>query len=99
VVSNSDVQPTYRKLLSDLPAPEKILKQERSTSGVIFYWGIKGEHANLHLHNILFSKNYRKEFEDISKTDGPGEDPTVYINISSKGASLRTLLAVVKIGL
>jgi phytoene desaturase len=84
VVSNSDVQPTYRKLLSDLPAPEKILKQERSTSGVIFYWGIKGEHANLHLHNILFSKNYRKEFEDISKTDGPGEDPTVYINISSK---------------
>ena len=84
VVSNSDVQPTYRKLLPDLPAPEKILKQERSTSGVIFYWGIKGEHANLHLHNILFSKNYRKEFEDISKTDVPGEDPTVYINISSK---------------
>ena len=84
VVSNSDVHPTYRKLLPDLVAPEKILKQERSTSGVIFYWGIKGEHAKLHLHNILFSKNYKEEFEAIHQTDGPGDDPTVYINISSK---------------
>jgi phytoene desaturase len=84
VMSNSDVHPTYRQLLPDLLAPEKILNQERSTSGVIFYWGVKAEHPQLHLHNILFSKNYKREFESINKTDGPGEDPTVYINISSK---------------
>ena len=84
VISNSDVHPTYRKLLADLPAPEKILRQERSTSGVIFYWGVQGEHPKLHLHNILFSNDYRKEFEAIRKTDAPGDDPTVYINISSK---------------
>ncbi len=84
VISNSDVHPTYRKLLADLPAPEKILRQERSTSGVIFYWGVQGEHPKLHLHNILFSNDYRKEFEAIRTTDAPGDDPTVYINISSK---------------
>jgi phytoene desaturase len=84
VISNSDVYPTYRKMLADIPAPEKILRQERSTSGVIFYWGIKTEHPELHLHNILFSKDYRAEFESISTTSTPGADPTVYINISSK---------------
>lgn len=84
IISNSDVHPTYRKLLPDVSAPEQILGQERSTSGVIFYWGVRGVHPKLHLHNILFSKNYREEFESIQSTDAPGEDPTVYINISSK---------------
>ena len=41
VVSNMDIYPTYRKLLPQAKAPEKTLKQERSSSAVIFYWGIK----------------------------------------------------------
>ena len=84
VVSNADIHPTYRKLLPDIKAPEHILKQERSSSGVIFYWGVKGEHKELHLHNILFSKNYRQEFQSIDALGHPGNDPTVYINITSK---------------
>jgi len=40
VVSNMDVVPTYRKLLPQLPAPEKTLQQPRSSSALIFYWGI-----------------------------------------------------------
>jgi phytoene desaturase len=84
VVSNADVHPTYRRLLPDRPAPEKILRQERSTSGLIFYWGVRRAFPELHLHNILFSEDYRKEFGQI-RTDGtPGDDPTVYINITSK---------------
>ena len=39
VISNADIWPTFRTLLPDLNAPENILRQERSTSGVIFYWG------------------------------------------------------------
>lgn len=84
VVSNADLHPTYRNLLSDLPAPERILTQERSTSGVIFYWGVRGNHPSLHLHNILFSKDYRNEFDNIKETGSPAPDPTVYINITSK---------------
>jgi phytoene desaturase len=84
VVSNADVYPTYRQLLPDLTPPEKTLSQERSTSGVVFYWGIRGTHAPLHLHNILFSKNYRREFDNIREKGHPGDDPTVYINITSK---------------
>ena len=84
VVSNADIWPTFRQLLPDLQAPEKILSQERSTSGVIFYWGVRTTRPELHLHNILFSRDYRREFDSI-RTDGhPGDDPTVYIHISSK---------------
>ena len=84
VVSNADLHPTYRHLLPDLKAPERILKQERSTSGVIFYWGVKGVHPELGLHNILFSRDYQQEFRQIQQNGTPGDDPTVYINITSK---------------
>jgi len=84
VISNADVWPTYRTLLPELKAPEHILGQERSTSGVIFYWGVRGERPELHLHNILFSRDYAREFNSISKDGTPGDDPTVYIHISSK---------------
>lgn len=83
VVSNMDVFFTYHKLLPELPKPHRILRQEKSTSALIFYWGIRKTYPELHLHNILFSQNYRKEFESL-KAGHVYEDPTVYINISSK---------------
>lgn len=84
VVSNMDVMPTYRKLLPEEPAPEKTLKQERSSSAMIFYWGIEREFPELDLHNILFSDDYRKEFEYIFNKKDIIDDPTIYINITSK---------------
>lgn len=84
VISNADIWPTFRHLLPDVPAPENILRQERSTSGVIFYWGVRTQRPELHLHNILFSRDYKTEFESIQAEGHPGDDPTVYIHISSK---------------
>ncbi|WKZ61567.1 MAG: phytoene desaturase family protein [Cyclobacteriaceae bacterium] len=84
VVSNMDVYYTYRKLLPTQPAPERKLRQERSSSALIFYWGIKHTFPQLDLHNIFFSADYRKEFDTIFKEKTISEDPTVYINITSK---------------
>jgi phytoene desaturase len=84
VVSNMDVVPTYRKLLKTEKAPEKTLRQERSSSALIFYWGIKKQFKELDLHNIFFSTDYRKEFDTIFKEQNVYKDPTVYINITSK---------------
>jgi len=84
IVTNMDVVPTYEKLLPDLPKPKKTLEQPRSSSALIFYWGIKGEFDNLDLHNILFSENYPEEFDYIFNKRDLSEDPTVYINITSK---------------
>jgi len=84
VVSNMDVYPTYQKLLPQSKAPKKILSQERSSSALIFYWGIKKEFRELDLHNIFFAKDYKTEFASLFKTHTLHDDPTVYINITSK---------------
>ena len=87
VVSNADVVPTYRRLLTDHHAPEKILSQERSSSALIFYWGVQKEFLKMDLHNIFFSKDYKEEFDYIFNKNLIHEDPTIYINISSKEES------------
>ncbi|MEZ4685250.1 MAG: hypothetical protein R3B47_04055 [Bacteroidia bacterium] len=51
-----DVMPTYRKLLPGQPAPEKVLRQPRSSSALIFYWGINKPFPQLDLHNIFQPK-------------------------------------------
>ncbi|SMG43057.1 phytoene desaturase [Marivirga sericea] len=84
VVSNMDIYPTYRKLLSDQKQPENTLNQERSSSALIFYWGIDREFEQLGLHNIFFSEDYQEEFHHIFKSKTIAPDPTIYVNITSK---------------
>jgi phytoene desaturase len=86
IVSNMDIWFTYRKLLSQHPElfPEKILNQERSSSALIFYWGISRQFPELDLHNIFFSAGYEAEFNHIWQQKNISADPTVYLNISSK---------------
>ena len=87
VVCNMDIYPTYRKLLPQAKAPEKTLGQERSSSAVIFYWGVKKSFPALDLHNILFSEDYPGEFDAIFGQKQLFEDPTIYINITAKNVS------------
>ncbi len=84
VISNMDIYPTYTKLLPHLPHPKKTLAQERSSSALIFYWGIEGAFEELDLHNIFFSKDYPGEFKAIFENKSLFDDPTVYVNITSK---------------
>ena len=84
VFSNMDVYFTYHKLLPQIKIPKKTLSLERSSSAIIFYWGIKKEFPELDLHNIFFSDNYKEEFACIFDKKTMVDDPTVYINISSK---------------
>jgi phytoene desaturase len=84
VVSNADIHPTYNKLLPHVKAPQKLLEQEKSSSALIFYWGIKRNYPELDLHNILFSENYEQEFDCLFKQKTIYNDPTIYINITSK---------------
>jgi phytoene desaturase len=84
IVSNADVYFTYKNLLANSSMAKNVLKQERSSSAVIFYWGIKKKFPQLELHNIFFSKEYKNEFEYIFKEGKLSSDPTVYINITSK---------------
>ena len=84
VVSNVDAYFTYKNLLEREDGVRKVLRNERSSSALIFYWGINREFSNLHLHNIFFSKQYREEFDHIFRHKRFFDDPTIYINITSK---------------
>ncbi len=84
VVSNADVVPTYRRLLRQVPAPTRTLEQPRSSSALIFYWGVARASPELQVHNIFFSDDYRAEFLDIFDRQTAPADPTVYVNITSK---------------
>jgi phytoene desaturase len=84
VVSNVDVYFTYLNLLKDPERAAKVLKRERSSSALIFYWGMAREFPSLHLHNIFFSKDYPAEFRHLFRLKKMYADPTVYINITSK---------------
>ena len=84
VVSNSDVYFTYKHLLHDENKAKHVLKQERSSSALIFYWGVNHNFSQLGLHNIFFSSNYQQEFAEIFNGKNLYDDPTVYVNITSK---------------
>ncbi|RYD69492.1 MAG: hypothetical protein EOP55_23880 [Sphingobacteriales bacterium] len=84
VISNLDVWFTYKNLLKNFKAPKKLLNQERSSSALIFYWGMKNIYPELGLHNIFFAENYEAEFNAIWKEKSINDDPTIYINITSK---------------
>ncbi len=83
VISNMDIYPTYQRLLKKQKTPSSVIKNERSSSALIFYWGIKKSFPQLDLHNILFSNNYKKEFDEMAN-GRIDDDPTIYIHISSK---------------
>ena len=86
IISNVDINFTYKNLLKQ-KFNHRSLKNESSSSALIFYWGIKGTYDKLDLHNIFFSSNYKEEFDSIFEKKQVFDDPTVYINISCKDVS------------
>lgn len=84
VVSNMDMSYTYEKLLPKQFTPHKLLEQEKSSSAVVFYWGINRKFDELGVHNMFFNVDYREEFSAIFEDKSIYFDPSIYVNISSK---------------
>ncbi|KAF5079666.1 Diapolycopene oxygenase [anaerobic digester metagenome] len=83
VVNDTDIFTAYPELLSPKRLSAFYKMQKPSSSALIFYWGVKGNFPKLDLHNILFSSNYKGEFNSLMRKD-ISIDPTVYIFISAK---------------
>lgn len=86
IISNADVNFTYKNLLHDFTSNPavKYSKQEPSSSALVFYFGVKGKHPQLEIHNILFSADYNEEFAQLFHLKKYPDDPSIYIYISSK---------------
>tara|TARA_B100001093_G_scaffold514495_1_gene588648 strand:- start:19 stop:1494 length:1476 start_codon:yes stop_codon:yes gene_type:complete len=83
VFCNMDINKAYPVLLPKERQPKLLLKQEKSTSALVFYWGMNLTETKFDVHNVLFSKDYKDEFDCLSK-GAVSDDPTVYVYISSK---------------
>ncbi len=86
VLSNIDVTTTYALI----PAPaaqkqfERLRRRATSCSGFILLLGVEGTHPSLAHHNIFFSQDYRKEFDQIFRQGRLPDDPTIYVAITAK---------------
>jgi len=83
VFCNMDINLAYPRLLPNQKAPKIYLKQEKSSSALVFYWSMNTQVKQIDVHNILFSKDYKGEFEYLQNGD-ISDDPTVYIYVSAK---------------
>lgn len=86
VFSDVDTLTLYEQLLDDKNAPlaNRYRSLPSSSSALVFYFGINREFNELGVHNIFFSEDYKKEFHEIHTLNTIPEDPTIYINITSK---------------
>ncbi len=86
IISDVDVLTLYSTLLHDPKAPlaTRYRRLPPSSSALVFYWGIDRTFPQLGLHNIFFSKDYKKEFHAIHMEHRIEDDSTIYINITSK---------------
>lgn len=81
IICNSDVHFTHTQLLKT-PKPPKAIHCERSSSVVVFYWGIDKSFKELDLHNMFFPDDYAAEFTSIFETKELYTDPSIYIHKS-----------------
>ena len=85
VLCGTDVVIAYNSLIHGLERRrQKMNSLEPSLSGMVFLWGVKNIHQELAQHNIIFSEDYEREFQQIFGELRAPDDPTVYISISSK---------------
>jgi phytoene desaturase len=83
IFANSDATDTILNLLPvDSISPRKKRKQasiEPSCSGFVMMLGCNKKWDQLKHHNIFFSSDYRREFDDIFIAKKMPDDPTIYI--------------------
>jgi phytoene desaturase len=88
VVANVDVATVYEQLLpQETVNPRRLARLtqvEPSCSGFILMLGVEGTHTSLAHHNIFFSSDYRREFDEIFRQGMPPTEPTIHVAITSK---------------
>ena len=80
IVSNVDPLITKTMINNKFEIKEDSL----SMSGFVILVGLNEQIPEIRHHNVIFSKNYKKEFEEIFNKKKFPSDPTVYINCPTK---------------
>jgi phytoene desaturase len=87
VISNADITYTDQYLLKekDRQFSKKYWDSRMlAPSAFIIYLGIKGEIPTLSHHNLIFSKDWEKGFDQVFHNPAWPTDPSIYISVPSK---------------
>ncbi len=82
VISNADIWFTETKLLGEKwrTHPQKYWdKRVMAPSAFIMYLGVSEKLPNIIHHNLLFSEDWRKNFDDIYKNPCLPDEPSLYV--------------------
>ncbi len=83
IIANSDAAETYLKLLPkkevSFTIRKKINSAEPSVSGFIMLLGIDKKYQQLDHHNVFFSSDYEKEFDELFNKKIVPDEPTIYV--------------------
>jgi len=83
VVANADLGYVYRHLLPVDGTANRIDRMEYGCSTVTFYWGIDRQYPGMGPHNVLFSGDYRRNFDAVLKEGSMAEEPNFYLHTTS----------------
>ncbi|HKP10509.1 MAG TPA: phytoene desaturase family protein, partial [Blastocatellia bacterium] len=83
VVMNGDASHT-RRLLGETTNGE-LAPRERSMSGFVMLLGVGRRLPEVAHHTVCFSADYRREFDELIGERRFPSDPTVYVNMPSRG--------------
>jgi len=86
VVSNMEVIPTYRKLMTvDTSTINKLEKVfEPAASGLVLHLGVNKEYPQLAHHNFFFSNDSEENYNTVFQKHELPDDPTIYLVNSNK---------------
>lgn len=83
VFTNTDATDTILNLMPESSFPRKRRDQQKevepSCSGFVIMLGCNKKWEQLKHHNVFFSSDYKKEFDDIFDQKKLPEDPTIYV--------------------
>lgn len=87
VILNGDLLSAFPELVNEAERPSlsdaKVAAFEPSISAFVITVGLTERLQSLQHHNVFFSSDYRKEFNDLFDASVYSEEPTVYISNSS----------------
>ncbi len=84
VVCNADTLTARETLLAGELATRgrRSGRPEPSLAGFLLLLGVRKKFPDLSHHNIFFSSDYRKEFDELIRCGKPAENPTLYLSLS-----------------
>ncbi|GAB3068037.1 phytoene desaturase family protein [Salinicoccus sesuvii] len=86
IVSNMEVLPFYRRILDTPPRNLTSLenKFEPASSGLVLHLGVDRTYPQLSHHNFFFSRNSKKNYEEVFNKKIMPSDPTIYLVNTNK---------------